>query len=140
MKAPQLTPYLAFNGNCREAMQFYQQCLGGTLDVQVVAGTPAAEHFPADAQNGVLHSRLETDSILLLASDAGAQPITEGNNIALSLNCNSEEEIESYYATLTEGGTVTMPLGDTFWSAKFAMFTDRFGINWMLNYDKKLAA
>lgn len=140
MKAPQLTPYLAFKGNCREAMHFYQECLGGTLDIQPFAGTPAAEHVPADAQDGVLHSRLETESILLLASDAGSQPVTEGNNVALSLDCGSEEEIEAYYAKLTAGGTVTMPLGDTFWSAKFAMFTDRFGINWMLNYDKEVAA
>jgi PhnB protein len=140
MKAPQLTPYLAFQGNCREAMQFYQQCLGGTLDIQSFAGTPAAEYVPADAQDGVLHSRLQTESILLLASDAGSEPIREGNNVALSLNCGSEQEIEAYYAKLTAGGTVTMPLGDTFWSAKFAMFTDRFGINWMLNYDKEVAA
>lgn len=140
MKTPQLNPYLAFDGNCREAMHFYQQCLGGQLDIQLFAGTPAAEHVPAEAQNGVLHARLETETLLLFASDAGSQPITQGNNVALSLNCGSNEEIEIYYAKLTEGGNVTMPLGDTFWSAKFAMFTDQFGINWMLNYDKNEAA
>ncbi|WP_375433889.1 VOC family protein [uncultured Hymenobacter sp.] len=139
MKTPQLNPYLAFKGNCREAMQFYQQCLGGQLDIQPFAGTPAAEHVPADAQDEILHAQLLNENIVLFASDAGSQPITEGNNVALSLNCGSDEEIESYYAKLTEGGTVTMPLADTFWSAKFAMFTDRFGINWMLNYAKEVA-
>lgn len=136
MKTPQLTPYLVFGSTCREAMQFYQQCLGGQLAIQTFAGTPAAEHVPADAQDGVLHAQLETETLVLFGSDAGSQPVTEGNNVALSLNCNSDEEIENYYAKLTEGGTVTTPLGDTFWNAKFAMFTDRFGINWMLNYDK----
>jgi PhnB protein len=121
-------------------MQFYQQCLGGQLDIQTFAGTPAAEHVPADAQDGVLPARLETENLVLFGSDAGSQPVTEGNNVALSLNCSSDEEIENYYAQLTEGGTVTMPLADTFWSAKFAMFTDQFGISWMLNYDKNEAA
>lgn len=139
MKTPQLNPYLVFEGNCRAAMQFYQQCLGGQLDIQTFAGTPAAEHVPADAQEGVLHARLENETIVLFGSDAGSQPVTDGNNVALSLNCGSDEEIENYYAKLTEGGNVTMPLADTFWSAKFAMFTDRFGINWMLNYDKNEA-
>ncbi|MDF7812948.1 VOC family protein [Hymenobacter sp. YC55] len=139
MKTPQLTPYLIFKDNCRAAMQFYQQCLGGQLDIQTFTGTPAAEHVPADAQDGVLHARLENENIVLFGSDAGSQPVMEGNNVALSLNCGSDEEIESYYARLTEGGNVTMPLADTFWSAKFAMFTDQFGISWMLNYDKNEA-
>ncbi|WP_202910469.1 VOC family protein [Hymenobacter sediminis] len=136
MNMPMLTPYLCFDGTCQEAMTFYQQCLGGELMVQHFAGTPAAEHVAPEAQNGVLHSVLSTDRFTLMASDAGMQKITKGNMVSLSLDCKSEEEITRYFTVLSEGGTVTMPLADTFWGALFGMFTDRFGIDWMVNYDK----
>ncbi|MBC6606149.1 VOC family protein [Hymenobacter sp. BT188] len=139
MKAPYLNPYLSFDGNCREAMTFYQQCLGGELMIQEVAGSPAAEHMPANAQNGVLHASLTTGDIIIFGSDAGGQKITRGNTVSLSLNCSSEEEITTWFQKLAEGGNVTMPLDDTFWGAKFGMLTDRFGMDWLLNYDKEPA-
>ncbi|WP_223284845.1 VOC family protein [Hymenobacter qilianensis] len=120
MKAPYLNPYLSFEGNCREAMTFYQQCLGGELMIQEVAGTPAAEHMPAEAQNGVLHASLTNGSIILFGSDAGGQKVTRGNSISLSLNCGSEEEITTCFRKLAEGGNVTMPLDDTFWGQNSA--------------------
>ncbi|WP_133271517.1 VOC family protein [Hymenobacter radiodurans] len=136
MTTSQLNPYLSFDGNCREAMTFYQQCLGGELMIQDVAGTPAAEHMPANAQNGVLHASLTNGNMILFGSDAGGQKITRGNTVSLSLNCSSEEEITTWFRKLSDGGKVTMPLDDTFWGAKFGMLTDRFGIDWLLNHDK----
>lgn len=136
MNTPRLTPYLMFNGTCREAMTFYQHCLGGELMVQTFADTPAAAHMPADAQQNVMHSMLTTDDMLLMASDAGMGPVAKGDMVSLSINCHSTEEIQRLFSLLSAGGTVTMPLEDTFWGATFGIFTDRFGIDWMLNYDK----
>jgi PhnB protein len=140
MNTPRLTPYLMFNGTCREALAFYQQCLGGELMVQAYADTPAAAHMPADAQQNVMHAMLTTSDLLLMASDAGLGPVAKGDMVTLSLNCHSPEEIQQLFGLLSAGGTVTMPLEDTFWGATFGMFTDRFGIDWMLNYDKPKAA
>ncbi|UOQ53552.1 VOC family protein [Hymenobacter cellulosivorans] len=134
-----LTPYLTFDGTCREAMTFYQQCLGGDLQIQTVAGTPAAEHMPAEAHNSVLHAILTNGNLVLMASDAGTQQITKGNMVSLSVNCQSAEEIAALFQQFSEGGVVTMPLQDTFWGATFGMLTDRFGIDWMFNYDKPAA-
>lgn len=135
MNSLQLNPYLTFGGNCREAMQFYQQCLGGELHIQPFSETPAAAHVPAEAQNGVLHAHLSNGPVVLMASDTGGMhPLSSGNTVSLCVNCTSPEEIADLFAQLSAGGTVGMPLADTFWGATFGTFTDRFGINWMLNY------
>lgn len=139
MSALTLTPYLSFNGTCHDAMTFYQQSLGGELTIQHFAGSPAAEHMSAEAQQGVLHAVLQNEGFTLMASDAGMQKITKGNMVSLSINCHSPEEIQRLFSQLSAGGTVTMALEDTFWGATFGMFTDRFGIDWMLNYDKPQA-
>jgi len=136
MKTPQLNPYLAFNGNCREAMHFYQQCLGGELHIQTFAGTPAADDMPEEAREGVLHARLTNGSLVLMASDAGMQQLTVGNTVSLSLHFSSSEDITQCFQQLAEGGTVTMPLAEAFWGATFGMLTDRFSINWLLNYER----
>ena len=136
MKTPRLTPYLTFNGTCREAMTFYQQCLGGELQVQTFAETPAAADLPAEAQQNVMHAKLTTADMLLMASDSGLGPAAKGDMVSLSVNCQSPEEIRRLFSQLSAGGTITMDLQDTFWGATFGMFADRFGIDWMLNYDK----
>ena len=136
MSTSRLTPYLTFNGTCREAMTFYQQCLGGELMVQSFEGTPAAEHVAPEARQNVMHSSLTTPDMLLMASDSGMGPVGKGDMVALSINCQSPEEIQRLFDQLSAGGTITMPLQDTFWGATFGMFADRFGIDWMLNYDK----
>lgn len=137
MSTFQLTPYLTFPGTCQAAMTFYQTCLGGELMIQPFAGSPTAEHVGPEAQHGVLHSSLTREGLTLMASDEGMHKVVKGTMVSLSLNCTSEEEIRQYFARLSEGGTVTMPLQDTFWGATFGMFTDRFGIDWLLNYDKQ---
>ena len=136
MQTPRLTPYLIFNGNCRQAMTFYQQCLGGELMVQTYEGTPATEQVGPEVLQNVLHSSLTTADMVLLASDSGLGPAAKGDMVSLSLNCQSPEEIQRLFEQLSVGGTVTMPLQDTFWGATFGMFADQFGIDWMLNYDK----
>jgi len=132
----QINPYVGFHGKCTEAMNFYKSCLGGELMFQKIGESPIADQFPASMKEQVLHSSLTRNGVLLLmATDCvGPQGFTQGNNIALSLNCSSEEEINTFYSKLSEGGTIIDPLKQQFWGALFAVFTDKFGINWMLNY------
>jgi PhnB protein len=136
MNPPRLTPYLTFNGNCRQAMTFYQQCLGGELMVQAFEDTPAAAQVAPEARQNVMHSMLTTPDLVLMASDSGLGPAAKGDMVSLALNCQSPDEIRHLFDRLSVGGTITMPLQDTFWGATFGMFADQFGIDWMLNYDK----
>jgi PhnB protein len=136
----QLTPYVFFNGNCREAMAFYEEVLGAELTMQAVGDTPAAEHMPPDARQKIMHAAItrgEPKEAILMASDwMGRGGFVQGNAISLSLHCTSDEEIETLFAGLSSGGAVGQPLADQFWGAKFGTLVDKFGIAWMLNYDK----
>lgn len=90
-------------------------------------------------KNKIMHFSLPiSQETMLMGSDTGgewASNFKEGNNFSLSINANSREEAEKLFNALSEGGQVTMPLADTFWGAYFGMWTDKFGINWMVNYD-----
>jgi len=136
----QLTPYLSFDGNCREAMASYKECLGGELTMQAVGDTPAAEHMPPDARQKIIHAALmrgEQKEAVLMASDwIGGGEFVQGNSISLSIHCTSDEEIRTLFAGLSAGGKVTQPLADQFWGATYGTLVDKFGIAWMLNYDK----
>lgn len=132
----QIHAYLTFSGNCREAMTFYKDCLGGELALQTVEGSPVADEMPADARHGILHSTLTQGALMLMASDMSQGPVVQGNSVSLSLNCSSEEEIQQFFAALSAGGTITCPLGEMFWGATFGALTDKYGIHWLLNYDK----
>ena len=134
----QINAYVGFNGKCREAMTFYKECLGGELMLQTVAETPMAAQCPEGMQNSIMHSSLTKGNLLLLmGSDmVGPDGHNQGNNIALSINCSSEEEINTVFSKLAEGGKIIDPLKVQFWGAIFCVLTDKYGINWMFNYDK----
>ncbi len=131
MKA--IHPYLIFNGNCREAMEFYAEALGGKLQLMTWAEAPEP---PQEGADRVMHSRLMLRDGLLMASDtpAGQPPTPEGRNVGLSIECSSREEEQRIFRALSEGGHVMMPLQDTFWGAHYGMLTDKFGIWWMLDF------
>ncbi len=133
----QINAYLNFNGNCREAMTFYKTCLGGDLSLQTIEGSPIEAQCPAAMKHQILHSSLTRGALLLMGSDmVGPDGYIKGNTVALSLNCSSEDEINSFYTKLSEGGKVLDPLKTQFWGAMFGVFNDRYGIRWMLMYDK----
>jgi PhnB protein len=135
----QINAYLNFDGNCREAMNFYKECLGGELTLQTVEGSPVEAQCPAAMKHQILHSSLVKNGLVIMGSDmSGPEGITKGNNIALSLNCSSEEEINSFFSNLSAGGKIIDPLRQQFWGALFGVFNDKFGIRWMLNYDKNM--
>ena len=133
----QINAYLFFNGNCREAMTFYKECLGGELTMQTVEGSPAENQMPAEAKQHIMHASLIKDGLVLMGSDmVGPDGVVKGNIISLLLNCSSEEEIKSFFSKLSLGGQIIGPLKEEFWGATFGQLTDKFGMSWMLNYAK----
>jgi PhnB protein len=130
-----VTPYLTFNGNCREAMTFYQNCLGGVLLFQTVGESPLVAKMPKKMKNCILHSTLTNGSLLLMGSDmVGENGLIKGNAVSLTLNRSSEKEIRSCYKKLSAGGLATHPLEDSFWGALFGGLTDKYGNSWLLHY------
>ena len=130
MKAIQA--YLTFNGNCREAMEFYTKALGGELNLVTYGEAPGAP--PAEGAERIMHARLTGGSALLMASDMPpGRNMVQGDNVQLSIACENREEEERIFAGLSEGATILMPLQDTFWGSHFGMLTDRFGVRWMLD-------
>ncbi len=131
-----LSPYLTFNGNCRDAMTFYQACLGGKLTMQTFGEAPMPS-APEDKEK-IMHAMLENDALSFMASDSmPGQPVTMGTNVSLSLVGTDETLLRGFFAKLSEGGNVTMPLDKQFWGDVFGMCTDKFGIHWMVNIAEK---
>jgi PhnB protein len=129
--------YLTFNGNCREAMQFYKDCLGGELELQTVGQSPLAEHMPPQMQECILHATLTKKTAVLMGSDMVPQSgLTKGNSVSMSLTCNSEEEIRALYTKLAEGGHADHPIEISFWGALFGDLTDKYGNHWLLVYNR----
>jgi PhnB protein len=133
----QINAYLTFNGNCREVMTFYKDCLGAELAMQTVEGSAIEHQCPAAMKGQVLHASVMKEGLLLMGSDMiGPEGFVKGNTVALSLNCSSEEEINTFFNTLSDGGQIIHPLKMEFWGAIFGVFTDKYGMRWMLNYEK----
>lgn len=131
----EITTYLNFDGNCREAMTFYKKCLGAELYLMPFSEAPFDS--PPDAKDKIMHASLTKEHTLLMASDTmPGTNVQQGNNFSLNINCESRQEIESLFAALGEKGEVTMPLQETFWAARFGVLKDQFGINWIFNFEQ----
>jgi PhnB protein len=132
-----INSYMTFNGNCREAMTFYQQCLGGELIFQTIGESPLSEKMPKKMKDFILHSTLSKDSLLLMGSDMVPETgLIRGNSVSLLLTSDSEKELKSWYKKLSAGGQLTHPLQQNFWGALFGSLTDKFGNNWLFNCPK----
>ena len=130
--------YLTFDGDCREAFEFYRSVFGGDFHVlSTFADGPAEMDIPEDQRHRVLHVSLPIGNGVLMGSDnsPSGPPLATGNNFSLSVATGSRDESDALLAKLSAGGTVTMPLETTFWGAYFGMCTDKFGINWMVVYE-----
>jgi len=133
----QITPHLHFNGNCRAAMEFYKQATGADLFIMPFSEAPGNPAWvTAESRDLIMHSALKRgDTLFLMAADnMPGSPFNEGNNISVCIECDSAEEIEALFKSLSAGGEVAMALQDMFWNARFGMIKDKFGIHWMLNY------
>ena len=130
----QLDNYLFFDGNCADAMRFYERTLGGKLQLMTHGESPMAAQTPPGSANRILHARLELDGRLLMASDSMVgQPYEKMKGFSLSLIYPTVAEAQRMFAALAEGGQITMPIGKTFWAEAFGMLVDRFGTPWMVN-------
>ena len=135
----QLHPYLTFNGNCREAMNFYHECLGGTLTFQTVGESPLSEQMPENMKNYILHAVLQHSTLQLMASDmTNEDGLTKGNSVSLMFHGSSEAETIGLYEKLSKEGNPTHPLAEMFWGGLFGDLTDRYGNQWLLHFDKNV--
>ena|SRR5215211_4398736 len=139
-----INPYINFLGNCEEAFNFYKSVFGGGFGmVGRYKDMPPSEGANVGDVDGekIMHISLPIGKeTWLMGSDIGgewAKHTVEGNNIQISINAESEDEARRIFNGLSLGGRLNMPLEKTFWGALFGMFTDKFGINWMVNYDYK---
>ena len=131
-----IQPYLTFNGNCAEAMNFYKEVFGGELMMQSFGDAPM--DTTPETKDLIMHARLQNGDLILMASDGmpGQAPV-QGTNVTISVQSASKEDQEKYFNKMAEGGKITMPLEDTFWGAYFGMLTDKFGMHWMFNTEHK---
>ncbi|MBA2389070.1 MAG: VOC family protein [Geodermatophilaceae bacterium] len=130
--ASRLNPYISFGGNARQAMEFYQQVFGGTLTLNTFGEFGAQDSPDADK---IMHGLIETDSGLALmgADTPEGMEHSPGNNVAVSLSGSDTDELRGYWAALSGGGTVSVPLEKQMWGDEFGMCVDQFGVHWMVN-------
>lgn len=134
--------YLNFNGNCEEAFNFYKAAFGKEFQyIGRFSEMPPSDEYklPESDANKIMHVSLPVgDGTVLMGSDTGgewAPGFVQGNNFSVSVNTSGKEEADKLFNALSEGGKITMPLNRTFWSEYFGMFTDKFGIAWMVSFD-----
>lgn len=130
-----IIPYLNFNGDAAEALVFYEKALDGKVTQQSTFGD--ANMAQDDSmKDKILHAVFEAGDLKFMVSDCPpGVSVNSGNQVSLSLHFTELEAIEKTFAAVAEGGNITMPIQDTFWGARFAMTTDKFGVHWMFNYD-----
>jgi PhnB protein len=134
----QVHPYLNFDGRCEEAIEFYKSAVAATIkfltrfkDMPPEA-RPDGKPVPAEIQNRIMHAELTIGSSTVFVSDGRNQNQMKFEGISLSLSASTDAEAERLFTNLAEGGAIHMPLAKTFFSPKFGMLKDRFGIMWMV--------
>lgn len=138
--------YLTFKDNCEEAFKFYRSVFGGEFSyVGRFGDMPPQEGMPPVSEaekNNIMHISLpiskETSLMGSDTSEGYGSGVVVGNNFSVSINTDSKSEADRLFNRLSEGGKVTMPMEDTFWGSYFGMFTDKFGINWMVSFDENV--
>ncbi|MBB5015930.1 VOC family protein [Rehaibacterium terrae] len=134
-----IQPYLFFNGNCRQAFDFYRDALGAEYETLMryrdSPEPPPPECAPPGWEDKVMHASLRIGSLRLMGSDDGSGQTARPQGFSLSLSVPDADAADRVFAALADGGSVIMPLGETFWSPRFGMLTDRFGVGWMIGVE-----
>jgi PhnB protein len=126
-------PYLMFEGRTEEALQFYQQKLGATIEAIIrYKENPEPKYNPPNSDEKVMHSLFRIGDAQIMASDGGCSGKTGFQGFALTLNAADAAEAKQRFNALADGGKVQMPLDETFFAKSFGMVADRFGVNWMV--------
>jgi PhnB protein len=130
----QIDPHLGFSGNCEEAFTFYEKTFGGKIEFKMTYGeSPMAAQFEPESRNKIMHISMRVGDRILMGADAPPQHQEKPQGFCVCVAVKDAAEAEKVFNALAEGGKVTMPLAETFWSSRFGMLTDRFGIPWMVN-------
>jgi len=130
----QLNPHLSFNGQCEAAFKFYQQCLGGNLSTMMTWGdSPMADQVPPEWRDKIIHATLIVGDTTLSGGDTPPDSYEKPAGFSVTIQVNDPSDAERIFYALSEDGTVTMPIQQTFWTVRFGMLVDRFGIPWMVN-------
>ena len=129
-----VNPYIAFKGNCRQAIEFYRTALGAeVLFTQTVGESPMSNMGPA---TNIMHCTIKVgDSTIMMSDDPRPEVAVGDGNISLAIGLNDPERARQLFGNLAEGGSVIMPLEKTYWAEAFGMVTDKFGVKWMANCD-----
>lgn len=132
-----IQPYLFFGGRCEEALEFYRSALGAEIEMLMRFSDSPQPHqpgmVPARYENKVMHAMFRVGGNVLMASDGRCDGATSFDGFSLAINVPTEPDADRVFAALSDGGKVQMPLAKTFWSPKFGMVTDRFGLGWMVS-------
>jgi PhnB protein len=132
----QVLPYLGFDGRCEEAIEFYKSAVGAKVEslmrFKESPDCPPSGKFPPEMLEKVMHSSLKIGKSTVMATDGHCKGKPNFSGISLTLSVTSADDAERYFAALGEGGKVTMPMAKTFFSSRFGMLTDRFGVPWMV--------
>jgi PhnB protein len=137
----QASPHLHFKGNCREAFNFYAETFGGRIAFAMTYGeSPAAAQTPPEVRDQIIHARLEFGNHAVMGCDAPGERYQKPQGFNVLATVPELPEAERVFTALARDGTVVMPFGPTFWAHGFGMCTDRFGVPWMVNCEKPLAA
>lgn len=132
-----LNSHVSFDGQCEEAFKFYQQCLGGDIQTMMKYGdSPMADQVSADWRDKIIHATLVVADTTLMGADAPPGYFEKPAGFSIGIGVADTKEAERIFNGLAEGGKVTMPLQQTFWSVRFGMLVDRFGIPWMINCEQ----
>jgi PhnB protein len=132
-----LNSYVHFNGQCEAAFKFYAQVLGGKIEsMMTFAGSPMEGHVPPEWHSKILHAHLTVGDDALMGSDAPPDRFKQPAGFFVSILVKDPAEAERVFHALAEKGTVGMPIGPTFWSVRFGMLVDQFGIPWMVNCEQ----
>lgn len=133
-----IIPFIRINdGKATEAMNFYKDIFGGELELMTVGSSPMGKDMPGK-ENLVMHSTLTKDGqILFLGMDMMRDKAVIGDNVGISVDCKSQKELDDVFAKLAQGGDVFMKPEEQFWGGYFAVVTDKYGVEWMLNFQMK---
>jgi PhnB protein len=129
--------YLFFDGRCEEAVEFYRKALGAKVEMLMrfkeSPDPPPPGMVPPNFDDKIMHTSFRIGDTVVMASDGCTDGKTNFKGFSLSLAVAKEADADRYFNALADGGVVQMPLGKTFWSPRFGMLTDRFGVGWMIN-------
>ncbi|MDE2041352.1 MAG: VOC family protein [Patescibacteria group bacterium] len=134
-----ISPHVRFpDGKCKEGMNFYKAIFGGAVEFMTVGDAPADAGLPEELDKKlIMHASLENNDFYLSGSDMMRDPIKAGDNVSIMVDCQNQKEVDDIFAKLAKGGDVFMKPEETFWGGYFGMVTDKYGVEWSLNFQMK---